>query len=50
MVQRDREGEPLFNHRNLNKWRVDSAFDGHHDTPQDPIYLQHLERLRGLLR
>ena len=50
MVQRDREGEPLFNHRNLNKWRVDSAFDGRHDTPQDPIYLQHLERLRGLLR
>lgn len=49
MVQRDRDGEALFNHRNIHKWKVDSAFDGRHDTPQDPIYLGHLERLRRLL-
>lgn len=49
MVQRDREGEALFNHRNQFKWRVDSVFDGRYDTPQDVIYLGHLERLRSLL-
>lgn len=47
MVQRDRDGKSLFNHRNGNKWKIDDEVSD--DTPEDDIYLAHLSRLRTLL-
>ncbi len=49
MVQRDRDGDPLFNHRNCAKWKIEDVLEGRPDTPQDPIYVGHLEELRSLL-
>jgi hypothetical protein len=49
MVQRDRQGEPLCNHRNLNKFQLDVR-ETVADTPQDYRYWQHLENLRLILR
>lgn len=48
MVQRDRRGEPLFNHRTINKWRIDYDAAEEFDTPQDGIYRKHLDALRAL--
>lgn len=47
MVQRDRRGDPLFNHRNVNKWKITDTVS--EDTPEDDIYLAHLNNLRNLL-
>jgi alpha 1,2-mannosyltransferase len=49
MVQRDRAGEPLFNHRNINKWKIDDVYEVDLDTPQDFLYLTHLYNLRILM-
>lgn len=49
MVQRDRDGDPLFNHRNCNKWKIDDEAAEKPDTPQDAQYLVHLAELRIVL-
>ncbi len=47
MVQRDRAGAALFNHRNLDKFKAaDNVFNA--DITNEAIYHQHLERLRQL--
>jgi alpha 1,2-mannosyltransferase len=46
MVQRDREGRALFNHRNLDKFREagDNVFNA--DITNEAIYHEHIARLR----
>jgi alpha 1,2-mannosyltransferase len=50
MVQRDRNGTPLFVHRNLDKFSLRSENPFNADVPNEAIYHQHVERLRALLR
>jgi hypothetical protein len=46
MVQRDREGRALFNHRNLDKFREDSDNVFNADITNEAIYHEHIARLR----
>ena len=48
MVQRDRDGRALFNHRNLKKFRIgQNSFNA--DIENENFYHAHVERLRELL-
>ena len=49
MVQRDRQGRPLFNHRNLYKFDLGSEPVRQPDIAHEAIYHQHFNRLRELV-
>lgn len=49
MVQRDRDGAPLFVHRNLEKFSLDGDNPFNADVPNEAIYHEHIARLRALL-
>lgn len=49
MVQRDREGAPLFVHRNIDKFNVDGDNPFNADVPNEAIYHEHIARLRAQL-
>ena len=49
MVQRDRAGAALFNHRNLDKFTLDGDNPFNADIANEMIYHEHLARLRELL-
>ncbi len=48
MVQRDRNGAPVFNHRNLYKLRLDGPNVVNNDILNEPIYHQHIAELARL--
>lgn len=50
MVQRDREGLPLFVHRNLQKFRLTEENFFNPDVPNEALYHAHIDRLRALLK
>lgn len=50
MVQRDREGKPIFNHRNLFKFSTDDNNVRHLDVANEEYYHQHIEKLRSILK
>jgi alpha 1,2-mannosyltransferase len=49
LVQRDRNGAPLFVHRNLDKFRLTGENPFNADVPNEAIYHEHLARLRALV-
>jgi alpha 1,2-mannosyltransferase len=50
MVQRDRDGAPLFVHRNLDKFKISGDNPFNADVPNEAIYHEHVARLRELLK
>ncbi|MEJ0012390.1 MAG: hypothetical protein WDM94_07105 [Bauldia sp.] len=50
MVQRDRQGAPLFVHRNLDKFKLNGDNPFNADVPNEAIYHEHVARLRELLK
>jgi alpha 1,2-mannosyltransferase len=50
MVQRDRQGAPLFVHRNIDKFTLSGDNPFNADVPNEAIYHEHIARLRELLR
>lgn len=50
MVQRDRNGAPVFNHRNLFKLRLDQPNIVNNDVLNEALYHQHIEALARKLR
>jgi hypothetical protein len=49
MVQRDRQGAPLFNHRNIDKFSLEGENPFNADITNEAIYHGHIEMLRSLL-
>lgn len=49
MVQRDRDGAPLFNHRNIDKFTTQGENPFNADITNEAIYHNHIARLRSLL-
>jgi alpha 1,2-mannosyltransferase len=49
MVQRDRQGRALFNHRNTDKFKLDGDNVFNDDIENEAIYHQHLDALREML-
>ncbi len=49
MVQRDRQGAPLFVHRNHDKFTLDGDDPFNADVPNESVYHAHVARLRELL-
>ena len=45
MVQRDRNGAPIFNHRNIFKLRLDRPNVVNNDILNEAIYHQHVAEL-----
>ena len=51
MVQRDRKGDELFNHRNLNKWRWKEENPFNHDVQNEFSYhaiMRHIKSKYGV--
>ena len=49
MVQRDRDGAPLFNHRNTDKFTLEGPNVFNADIANEALYHEHLDGLRALL-
>ncbi len=49
MTQRDRSGRPLFNHRNIGKFRLNEHNVFNEDVPNERIYHAHVAALQRLL-
>jgi alpha 1,2-mannosyltransferase len=49
MVQRDRDGAPLFVHRNLDKFALTGENPFNRDVPNEALHHQHVAQLRRLL-